>query len=301
MLEHRRLKFFMAVAEELHFTRASARLRIAQPHLSQEIRRLEREIGVELFVRTKRSVALTPAGHTFLQHVRAVLDATADAVHAAQRASRGEIGRLRLGFVSTAAHTVIPKAVARFRSAYPDVELLLSELNSDEGLEALRAGQLDLCLLLPPRSVDPALKIEQVWLEPLVVVLPPNHRLASRQRIALQQLKSEPWVLWRREIASRLYDEVIAACAAAGFEPRVAQRVRRATTAMSLVASGIGVTLLPMAVARLGISRAIHRHLRSPGASVPMAFAWRQDQTAPVLAHFIAVVRDPSLRRQART
>jgi DNA-binding transcriptional LysR family regulator len=297
-VEHRRLKFFVAVAEELHFTRASAKLRIAQPNLSQEIRRLEREIGVELFVRTKRSVALTPAGHTFLLHVRTVLDATADAVRAAQRASRGQIGRLRLGFVSTAAHGVIPKAIARFRSAYPDVELLLTELNSDEGLEGLCVGQLDLCLLLPPRSVDPALRIEPVWLEPLVAVLPPKHRLANKQRIALQHLKSEPWVLWRREIASRLYDEVIAACSAAGFEPRIAQRVRRATTAVSLVASGIGVTLLPMTVARLGIGGTIYRHLRSPGASVPVAFAWRQDQTAPALANLMAIVRDSSLRRQ---
>ena len=300
-MDHRRLKFFVAVAEELHFTRAAARLRIAQPNLSQEIRRLEREIGVELFVRTKRSVALTPAGHTFLQQVRAALDATTDAVRAAQRASRGEIGRLRLGFVSTAAHGVIPKAIARFRGAYPDVELLLTELNSDEGLEALRAGQLDLCLLLPPRSVDPALNIEPVWFEPLVAVLPPRHQLAKRQRIALQHLKSESWVLWRREIASRLYDEVIGACAAAGFEPRVAQRVRRATTAVSLVASGIGVTLLPMTVARLGIGGTIYRRLRSPGASVPVAFAWRQDQTAPALANLMAVVRDSSSRRGAGT
>ena len=300
-MEYRRPKFFVAVAEELHFTRASARLSIAQPNLSQEIRRLEREIGVELFVRTKRSVALTPAGHTFLQHVRTVLDATADAVRAAQRASRGEIGRLRLGFVSTAAHGVIPKAIARFRNAYPAVELLLTELNSDEGLEALCAGQLDLCLLLPPRSVDPALNIELVWLEPLVAVLPPKHRLADRQRIALQHLKSEPWVLWRREIATRLYDEVIGACAAVGFEPRVEQRVRRATTAVSLVASGIGVTLLPMTVARLGIGGTIYRHLRSPGASVPVAFAWRQDQTSPALANLMAIVRDSSLRREAGT
>jgi DNA-binding transcriptional LysR family regulator len=258
-VEHRQLKFFIAVAEELHFTRAAARLRIAQPHLSQEIRRVEREIGVELFARTKRSVALTPAGHTFLQHVRAVLDATADAVHAAQRASRGEIGRLRLGFVSTAAHRVIPDAVARFRGAYPDVELLLTELNSDEGLEALRAGQLDLCLLFPPRSVESALSIEQVWQEPLVAVLPPKHPLAAVRRIALQRLKLESWVFWRREIASRLYDEVVSACMAAGFEPRVAQRVRRATAALSLVAGGVGVALLPISVARLGIGGAIHR------------------------------------------
>jgi DNA-binding transcriptional LysR family regulator len=297
-VEHRHLKFFVAVAEELHFTRASVRLRVAQPHLSQQIRRLEREIGVELFVRTKRSVALTPAGSAFLERVRIVLDDTADAVYAAQRASRGETGRIRLGFITVAAFGVIPNATARFRTAYPDVEVLLEDVRSDEGLEMVRTGQLDLCLVHPPRIVDPALNIEPVWLEPLVAVLPPKHRLANRQRIALQHLKSEPWVLWRREIASRMYDEVIGACAAVGFEPRVAQRGKRATTAVSLVASGVGVTLMPMTIARLGIGGTIYRHLRSPGASVPVAFAWRRDQTAPVLAHFMAVVRNSASRRK---
>src|SRR5215510_9860868 len=195
MLEHRRLKLFLAVAEELHFTRASARLRVAQPYLSQEIRRLEREIGVELFVRTKRSVALSPAGHAFLERVRIVLDDTADAVRAAQRASRGEIGRIRVGFTRVAAIGVIPNAIARFRNAYPDVEVLLKDVSSDEGLEAVRTGQLELCLLHPLRTVDSALNLETVWHEPLVAVLPPKHPLAGMQRISLQRLRSEPWII----------------------------------------------------------------------------------------------------------
>jgi DNA-binding transcriptional LysR family regulator len=297
-VEYRHLKFFIAVAEELHFTRASVRLRIAQPHLSQEIRRLEREIGVDLFVRTKRSVALTTAGRAFLERVRSVLDNTADAVYAAQRASRGEIGRIRLGFMTVAAFGVIPNATARFRSAYPDVEVLLKEISSDEGLEALRTGQLDLCLVHPPRIVDPAINIEPLWLEPLVAVLPPRHPLADMQRISLKRLKSEPWVTGTRELGSRLDDEVIAACAAAGFQPRVAQRTTRMTTTISLVASGIGVALLPITVARLAFGGAVYRQLRPPRSSVPVAFAWRQDQTAPALAHFTAVVRNSALRRK---
>jgi DNA-binding transcriptional LysR family regulator len=297
-VEYRQLKFFIAVAEELHFTRAAARLRIAQPHLSQEIRRLEGEIGVELFARTKRSVALTPAGQIFLKHVRVVLDATADATQAAQRASRGEIGRIRLGFVSTAAFGVVPDAVARFRNAYPDVELLLREFNSDEGFEAVRAGELDLCLLHPPRSMNPGVNIEPVWLEPLVAVLPAHHRLADMRQVGLQRLKSEPWIVGRREIASRLYDEVIAACAAAGFEPRIAQRATRITTAISMVASGIGVALLPITAARLGIGGAIYRHVRPSRLRIPVALAWRQDQSTPVLANFMTVVRDCASSRK---
>jgi DNA-binding transcriptional LysR family regulator len=299
-MEYRQLKFFVAVAEELHFTRASARLRIAQPHLSQEIRRLEREIGADLFARTKRSVALTPAGHMFLRHVRALLDSTVDAVHATQRASRGEIGRIKLGFVSAASFGVIPDAMVRFRSAYPDVEVLLNELNSDEGLEGVRSGQLDLCLLHPPRTVDPAINIETVWLEPLVVVLPPKHHLADLQRIGLKRLKSEPWVLVRREVGSRIHDEVIAACAAAGFEPRVVQRTTRMTTSISMVASGIGVALLPITGARLGIGGAIYRHLRPPRISVPVAFAWRQNQADPLWTNLMAIIRDSASRRDRR-
>ena len=297
-MEYRHLKFFVAVAEELHFTRASARLRIAQPHLSQEIRRLEREIGVELFIRTKRSVALTPAGRVFLQRVRIVLDDTADAVHAAQRASRGETGRISLGSVSVAAIGVIPDAIARFRSAYPDVEVLLKDVSSEEGLEAVRTGQLDLCLLHPLRTVDPALNFETVWHEPLVAVLPPKHPLAGMQRISLQRLRSEPWIINYRETASRLHDETIAACAAAGFEPRVAQRTTRMTTTISMVASGIGVTLLPITAARLAIGGAVYRQLRSPRIGIPVAFAWRRDQSAPVLAHFMVAVRNSALRRK---
>ena len=274
------------------------RLRIAQPHLSQEIRRLEREIGVELFKRTKRWVALTPAGHTFLQHVRLVLDSTVEAVRSAQRASRGEIARIRLGFASVAAFDVIPKAIARFRSGYPDVELLLKEINSDEGLEAVRIGQLDLCLLHPPRIADPAIEIEPVWFEPLVAVLPPRHPLAGTKRIGLQRLKSEPWILPQREIASRLHDEVIAACAVAGFEPSVAQRPTRMTTTISMVASGIGVALLPITASRLSIGGAVYRHLRPPPkTSLPVAFAWRQDQTSSALANLRAVVRDAARTR----
>src|SRR5262249_44782314 len=254
-----------------------------QPYLSREVRRLECEIGIELFVRTKRSVALTSAGRAFLEGVRIVLDYTADAVHAARRASRGETGRIRIGFVTVAAIAVIPNATARFRSAYPDVEVLLQDIQSDEGLEAVRTGQLDLCLLHPPRIVDPALNIETIWLEPLVAVLPPKHPLADKQRISLQRLRSEQWVISPREIATRLYDEIIAACAAAGFEPRVAQRTMQSTTIISMVASGIGVALLPISSARLAFGGAVYRELRPPRITIPVAFAWRRDQTAPAL------------------
>jgi DNA-binding transcriptional LysR family regulator len=291
-MEFRRLRYFAAVAEELHFTHAANKLRVAQPHLSQEIRKLEREMGVGLFVRTKRSVALTPAGRVFLERVRGIFDTTADAVKAAQRASRGETGKLAVGFVSAAAYSVIPDAIAQFRQAYPEVELVLSELNSDEGVEAVRKGLLDICLLHPPHNLDPAFAVEAIWEEPLVVALASGHAAAATRRISLSKLKSEPWVLWQREIASRLYDEIMAACQAAGFEPRVAQRTMRLATVLSLVASGVGLALVPETVSRMGVRGAAFRPLAGPSVSVPMALIWRKGEVAPALAPFMAAVRD---------
>jgi hypothetical protein len=133
---------------------------------------------------------------------------------------RGETGKLTVGFVSAATYAVMPNAIARFRRSHPNVELVLNELNSDEGVEEVRSGRLDVCLLHPPRSLEPALGVDVAWQESMVVALPRSHKFARTRRISLSKLKTEPWVLWRREIASRLYDEIFAACASSGFEPR---------------------------------------------------------------------------------
>jgi DNA-binding transcriptional LysR family regulator len=298
-MEFRRLRYFVAVAEDLHFTQAANRLRVAQPHLSQEIRKLEREIGTHLFVRTKRSVTLTPAGRVFLERVRGIFDSTADAVNAAQRASRGETGKLSVGFVSAAAYTVIPDAIVHFRQAYPNVELVLGELNSDEGVEAVRKGMLDVCLLHPPRNLDPAFAVEIVWAEPLAVALPGGHAAAAKARVSLGKLKNESWVLWQREIASRLYDEVMAACRAAGFEPRVAQRTERLATVLSLVGSGVGLALVPEAISRVGVRGAVFRPLAGPRVTVPMALVWRKGDVLPALAPFAAAIKDARAQMSA--
>lgn len=293
-MELRRLRYFAAVADELHFTRAAGKLRVAQPHLSQEIRKLEQEMRVELFARTRRSVVLTAAGEVFLQRVRAIFDATTDAVSAAQRASRGETGRLGVGFVSVAAYSVMPQAIADYRRAYPDVELALSELNSDEGLDDVRCGRLDVCLLHPPRNIEPDLGAETAWEESLVVAVPDQHALANATRIRLSQLKTEPWVFWHRDIASRLHDDIMGVCRAAGFEPHVAQRTVRLATVVSLVASGVGVAVVPATAAHMGIKGVVFRPLVTR-VSVPIAFVWRRREATPALAPFMAALRAAKL------
>jgi len=137
-----------------------------------------------------------------------------------------------------------------------------------------------------------------IWLEPLVALLPPKHPLADNQRVSLQRLKSEPWIMGAREQGTRYFDEVVAACAAAGFAPRFTERTTHMMTTISMVASGMGVALVPMTVAGLAFGGAVYRPLRPPGCSVPMAFAWRRDQTSPALAHFMAVVRQSAWRRK---
>ena len=296
-VEYRHFRFFIAVAEELHFTRAAARLHVAQPHLSHEIRRLEEELGVSLFARDRRRVTLTPAGQAFLAHARLVLADTAGAVRAAQRASRGETGSLRIGFVSSAGFgVVLPDAVRRFRTERPEVEVVLNEQNSDEQVELITKGKLDVGLLHPPLKSELGLEIEIVLTEPLVAALPENHPLAKRRQIELRALASEPWILFPRGIASRLYEEIMIACAGAGFSPRVVQEGIKHSTIMSLVASGLGVCLVPQPLARLGLKRIVCVPLAEKGPALPLALMWRRGDTNPPLAPFMQVVREEAAR-----
>lgn len=292
-IQHRHLRFFIALAEELHFTRAAARLRVAQPHLSLEVRRLEDAVGVPLVARDRRRVLLTPAGRAFLLHARRVLDDTDSAVSAALRAHRGETGSLRVGFVSSAGlGVVLPDAVRRFRTERPDVQMVLNEHNSDEQVELITQGRLDVGLLHPPLRSELGLQIENVLVEPLVVALPGNHRLARRRRIALGALAGEPWVLFPRAIASRLYEEIMTACADGGFSPRVVQEGIKLSTIMSLIGAGLGVSLVPRSLARLRLGRVVCVPLAKAGPALPLALMWRRGDANPPLAPFMQVVRE---------
>jgi DNA-binding transcriptional LysR family regulator len=291
-IQHRHLRFFVAVAEELHFTRAATRLRVAQPHLSLEIRRLEEELGVPLLARDRRRVQLTAAGQAFLDHARLVLAGTVSAVRAAQRAHRGETGCVRVGFVTSAGFgVVLPDAVRRFRTERPDVEIVLNEHNSDVQVELIANGHLDVGLLHPPLKPEIGLQTKTVLTEPLVAALPENHQLARHSRIELGALASEPWVLFSRAIASRLFDEIMTACADAGFSPRVVQQGLKLSTILSLVGAGLGVSLVPMSLARAGLRRVVYVPLAQSEPALPLALMWRRDDANPLLAPFMEVLR----------
>src|SRR4051812_47302796 len=218
-MELRHLRYFVAVAEELHFGRAAKRLRIAQPPLSRQIRDLEREVGTPLFERTPRGVDLTPAGSAFLPEARLTLSQAERAQRTALRAARGETGRLRVGFVGAATHSgVLPNVLSFFRMHLPSIGLSLFEMDGRQQAEALRDGRIDLGLLhSPPLDADRWLRVESVYTDPVILAVPDDHRLAGRARFTLSGLAEESFVLFTREVAPPIYDDIITRCRAEGF------------------------------------------------------------------------------------
>jgi DNA-binding transcriptional LysR family regulator len=304
VFELRHLRYFVAVAEELHFGRAAARLRIAQPPLSQQIRRLEASLGVELLRRTRRRVELTDAGRLLLEGARPLL-AQAEALERAMaRAARGDIGRLGVGFVGSVTQDVLPTLLRGFRDRHPEVAVTLSELSTLEQIEALRERRIGAGLLRPPVG-DPAVATMPLLEEPLVAALPDFHRLARRRTVSIAALAAEPFVLIGREVNPAFHDDVVSACRAAGFSPDVVQEAGEMQTIASVVAAGIGVSLVPASVERLrregdGVA---YRPLRPSSVRLVVALAWRPADADPVVENLVGVARElwPPGRRGAQS
>lgn len=245
-MELRHLRYFVAVAEECHFTRAARRLGIGQPPLSQQIQALEREIGTPLFHRRARGVALTPAGLAFQAEAQAILTQVERATETAQRAARGERGRLRVGMINSAPfHPFVPRVIREFGLRYPDVALSLDEKSTPALATDLLEQRLDLAFARPLAGDDARLTVETLFDEPVLVALPQGHRLSDYASLPLAVLASEPFVLFPRTVGAGLHDEVISACRRAGFSPRVVQETSQVTSIVNLVAAGFGVSLVP--------------------------------------------------------
>ena len=291
-MELRHLRSFVAVAEERHFGRAAERLHMAQPPLSQQIRRLEDELGATLLHRTTRSVELAPAGEVLLVRAREILAAVDSATEDARRAARGEFGRLAVGFTGSATYALLPSVAAALRRSLPGVMLdLRGELLTPAQVEGLLDGTLDLGLLRPPvRERD--LAVEVVRSEPLVAVLPEAHPLAAADAVPLEQLAGEPFVVYPSHFRSVVHDAVEETCAAHGFHPRVALEVSETATLVSFVAAGLGVSLVPESVEHMTVHGAVYRPLaREAAAAVELAVAWRRDDDTPVLQRALDVIR----------
>ena len=272
--ELRQLRYFVAVAERLHFGRAAAALHISQPPLSRSIRDLEARVGATLLARTRRRVELTPEGARFLEDAKRALQQLEQAVLEVGRMAAGDSGRLRLGFVSLADYGVLPGLLKTYKAARPRVALALREMLSPEQATALAAGELDFGLLLPP--VPGALEHLVVQRERFLAALPSRHRLARASgRLAVRELAGESFVMVPRDIAPRLHDIVAGLAARAGFVPRVAQEAIQMQTVVSLVSSGLGVALVPASLANLGRRGVSYREISDPHPRLDLWLAWR--------------------------
>jgi DNA-binding transcriptional LysR family regulator len=270
----------VAVAEELHFGRAALRLQMAQPPLSQQVRRLERELGVALFRRNRRHVELTPAGSALLPEARRTLAAAERAVAVVSAVAAGSSGRLALGFVGSLAHGILPPLVRELRQRAPGIEIALREANTSQQIDLLRLGLLDAGLLRPPIQAE-GVEIEIVGHEPLLAVLPPDHPLASAGSLRLEALRDEPFVLFPRAIGPGLFDQIIGLCRAAGFSPNVVYESGATATMVAMVEAGVGVSVLP--ASHIGTGSAHFVPLAGAGFETDIALAWARGSDSPLV------------------
>jgi len=295
-IELRLWRQFLAVAEELHFGRAALRLHITQPPLTQAIALLEERLGVRLFDRTKRSVKLTPAGESLIPEVRDLLARAATLPSHARAAAHGEIGRLRLAFVSTVGFGLLPRWIRNFRALHPQVEFELIEATGDVQMAAFGRGDVDAGFMIhSPGFVPPGMQHLRVSREPLVAAIPEQHPLARTRSLRVEALLQEPLVIFPRRIVPSLHDAVFGLYHAHGRTPRVAQEAIQMQTIVNLVAAGLGIAWVPDSVREFQRAGVVYRALPGTQAQrVPMcetSFVWPGVRTPPALDRFIAFAR----------
>lgn len=290
-MELRHLRYFLVVADELHFGRAAARLHITQPPLSQQIRQLEDELGVLLFQRTKRRVQLTEAGQAFREAARQMLAQAEQAVRTAQRVHRGEIGPLTVGFVGSAIAGIFSEILLAFRGRFPAVELTLQELTTGQQVEALRERRIDVGVLRPPIGEED-FALETIDRESFVVVLPTTHPLAAQRRIPLRTLAHETVVLVPRDLGPGVEDDTVEFCHRAGCYPQRLPGATQMLTVIGLVAAGMGLSLVPASMRTLRWKGIVYRPVRDRMPPADLTMAWRRDEPSAVVKAFVGVVRE---------
>jgi DNA-binding transcriptional LysR family regulator len=287
-MELRHLRYFVAVAEELHFTRAAERLHIAQPPLSQQIRALETELGVQLFERTRRSVALTDAGHALLIRAREVLSVAQALPGELQRVARGEVGQLRIGFSSTLPLTkLLRDVVADHRRSLPGVALNLREMHSQRQFDSLRRGELDVGLVRYNERAPEGIRLEVLRRDPLRLVVPSPHRFARRKSVSIAECRDEAFIGFPGDAGTGTAPLLKRLCAEAGFEPNIAQEAREATTQIGLVAAGLGIAVLPAPLEAVRIEGVDYVPLEGEGALLVMSAATRVGETSERVLGFV--------------
>jgi DNA-binding transcriptional LysR family regulator len=288
MIEVRQARYFLAVAEELHFGRAANRLNMSQPPLSQAIRQLERELGVRLLERTSRSVTLTDTGRVFADECRRLIGAARRAEDIAAQAEAGLYGTLRIGAVTLAFAETLPRIIARFRASRPGVRLNVEEIDTPKGRDGLLNHEIDVAII---RLGEPVrhLRTHPLRRDQLVIATPSDYPRVpdSTDAIDLSTLRDEPWVWLRRDVSPDYHDQLLTACREAGFTPDAHCHANSITTQLAMVASGLGITLVPNAAIRFGQPDIRHRPLLNPFELVELSLVSRDTTREPLVNHFI--------------
>lgn len=291
-MELRHLRYFLAVAEERHFTRAAESLGISTPTLTQQVQALETELGVMLLRRTNRSVALTEAGSRFLDEARATLQQSEHATLVARQAGRGELGRIEIGYVTSASLAgVIPNLLAAFRRSNPLVDVQLHRMETVRQLTALTERQIDIGFLRPPKRYPLGIVGNVVWRQPFVLAMPSGHPLARREFINMALLADEPFIASSIELELGFGGQIQEIAAEGGFAPKVIGRAPDLLTIVTLVASGLGIAFVPEAFRTMQIHGVTYRPLADPQRHALLAVAHRRDDVAPAVKAFVRGLR----------
>lgn len=289
-LDFRRLYYFVIVAEELHFTRAAERLHIAQPPLSYQIQQLERDLGVQLFERTRHHVRLTDAGKVLFDSARRIFGQLEQTVNAVRRVGQGEVGLLTVGFIPSASNNILPIILQTFRQQFPDVQLILKEMTPDQVVRGLHEQQIDVGMLYLPLD-DAELNTHAVLREPLLAVLPATHPQAGQEQVALRALAEEHFIVPIRYVAvPGLYSYIMEACRQVDFTPKIVEQAWLMQTIIGLVGANMGVALVPASVRNLHRAGVIYKPLQDVSIEVAMGVIWRREETLPVLQRFLQIV-----------
>jgi DNA-binding transcriptional LysR family regulator len=289
-MELRHLRYFVAVAEELHFSKAAEKLHIAQPPLSQQIQQLETELGVKLFHRkTKRQVQLTEAGKVFLQEADRLLVQLETAVALTQRIGRGQTGQLRIGFTSLAIYDLLPLILQQFREQFLEVELVLRELTTSQQEQALKDSLIHVGFAHPPLE-DDTLSYQCIHRETLVVALSSTHSLAQQERICVRSLKDEPLIVFPRYLAPGLYDRIMSLFGQVNVQPNIIQEAIQMQTIIGLVSAGMGVAITPSSLQNLQRSGVVYRPLLEDVPIIETAVIWQQSSLTPIVENFLQLV-----------
>lgn len=285
-LEFRHLRYFIALAEELHFGRAAQRLAISQPPLSVAIQQLEASVGARLFDRDSKGVRLTPAGEAFRTSAQALLDRAEDACAQAREVQAGEVGRLRLGFVGSTLFNGLSTWLQAYQAAHPKVEVVVVELNSQDQIDALLGEELDLGLVHTDR-LPPALASTPLYSEPFLACLPASHPGAKLKKLPLATLSDQPFILFSRKGSPDYHARIVEICRQHGFYPRLQHEGRHWLSVVSLVSQGLGVSIVPAAFQRSGVQGAVFKPLAESIEPSAVFAAWRQDSAAVLRESFL--------------